>query len=182
MLISKKRIGIYLNKMTILVMNPITFKIPILTATNTLVPLYISSQNRDLKCNRIHYQYLILFKFLWSLFTFLKFKFIYSNPLLFTIVSVPNFETVCMHVHMCLYRVHSQELLSFYSVKMAAWEFILLITMKITIAGFTHCTNHPGRQCLLCNDHVYWFSVSPLASLKFKAMRKSKQQGILWHA
>jgi len=86
-----------------------------------------------------------------------------------------------MHVHMCLYRVHSQELLSFYSVKMAAWEFILLITMKITIAGFIHCTNHPGRQYPLCSNHVYWFSVSPLASLKFKARRKSKQQGILWH-
>jgi len=37
-----------------------TFKIPILTATNCILLLYDSSQNRDLKCNRIHYQYLHL--------------------------------------------------------------------------------------------------------------------------
>jgi len=42
MLISKKGIGIvknYLNKMDILVMNSITFKIPILTATNCILRL-----------------------------------------------------------------------------------------------------------------------------------------------
>jgi len=41
----------YLNKMKILVMNSITLKIPILTATNIILPLYNSSQNKDLKCS-----------------------------------------------------------------------------------------------------------------------------------
>jgi len=51
----------YLNKMKILVMNSITFKIPILTANNCILPLYDSSKNNsDLKCNKIYYQYLDL--------------------------------------------------------------------------------------------------------------------------
>jgi len=62
MLISKKTIGIIknnLNKMKILVMNSITFKIPILTATYYLytTPVKIGIL---CKCNRIHYQYLHL--------------------------------------------------------------------------------------------------------------------------
>jgi len=47
--------------------NSITLKIAILT-TNTLVHLYNSNQNRDLKCNRIHYQYFQVFYDLYSLF------------------------------------------------------------------------------------------------------------------
>jgi len=59
----KKRLGIvknYLNKMKILIMNSIIFKIRILTVTNSILLLYDNSQNRDLKCNRTHYQYLHL--------------------------------------------------------------------------------------------------------------------------
>jgi len=51
LLISKEGIGIvknYLNKMKTLVIYSITFKIPILTATNSILLLYDSSQNRDL--------------------------------------------------------------------------------------------------------------------------------------
>jgi len=46
-----------LNKMKILVANSITFKIPILTA---VVYDISCSQNSDIKCNRLHYQYLHL--------------------------------------------------------------------------------------------------------------------------
>jgi len=46
--------------MKIVVTNSITFKIPILTVTNCILLLHDSSQIKDLKCNRIHYQYIRL--------------------------------------------------------------------------------------------------------------------------
>ena len=44
--------------MKILVTNSIIFEITILTATDILLPLYNSSQNRDLKCNSLFSSFL----------------------------------------------------------------------------------------------------------------------------